>query len=221
MVRVVVAFMGLVLIVASGCSTAPSSGQPLPILAKYQQVALVPFANAAALYGEGKQVRNPLTAKVFTTGVVPDEAPQVLTSILWKQLTAKTTTRIIPPEQSVGERAGLISEATAFSERRMVAELGRRQGANAILVGTLYRFRERLGLTYSADTPAAVTLDLQLMDVASGRVVWWRSFDEVQKPLSENLFKLGTFIKDKGRWLTATQMGARALDEMTTELTTP
>lgn len=221
MVRAVVAFMGLVFIVASGCSTASSPAQPLAILAKYQQVALLPIANAAALYGEGKQVRNPLTAKVFTTGVVPDEAPQVLTSILWEQLAAKTTTRIIPPEQSVGERAGLISEATVFSERRMVAELGRRQGANAVLMGTLYRFRERLGMTYSADTPAAVTLDLQLLDVASGRVVWWRSFDEVQQPLSENLFKLGTFIKDKGRWLTAAQMGARALDEMTTELTTP
>lgn len=221
MVRVVSMLAGLVLLVTSGCASTSPPAQPTLLLAKYQRVALLPFANAAALYGEGKQVRNPLTATVFTTGVVPEEAPRILTETLWKQLLARTSTHIIPPEQSVGERAGLISEAGVFSERRLVAELGRRQGADAVLVGTLYRFRERVGLTYSADTPAAVTLDLQLLDTASGRVVWWRSFDEVQQPLSENLFNLGIFIKDKGRWLTAAQMGERALDEMTAELTTP
>lgn len=221
MVRVILLFWGLAFLSTSGCSTMPPPAQAPPILAKYKQVALLPFANAAALYGEGKQVRNPLTGKVFTTGVVPEEAPQILTEVLWKQLQAKTPTEVIPPDQSVGERAGLISEATVFSEGRLVAELGRRQGADAVLVGNLYRYRERVGLTYSADTPAALTFDLQLLDAASGRVVWWRSFDEVQQPLSENLLKLGTFIKDKGRWLTAAQMGARALNEMTAELTTP
>jgi hypothetical protein len=209
------------LAMAAGCARAPVSAPSAPILAKYRQVALLPFANAAALYGEDQQVRNPLTAKVFTTGRVPAEAVAIMTRELWEQLRLKTNTRIIPPEQSLGEKAGLISEATVFSERRFVAELGRRQGADAILMGTLYRFRERVGLKYAADTPAAVTFDLQLLDAASGRVVWWRSFDEVQQPLSENLLKLGTFIKDKGRWLTAAQMGARALDGMTGELTMP
>jgi hypothetical protein len=211
------------LAMAAGCATAPAPAPPAPILAEYQQVALLPFANAAALYGEDQQVRNPLTAKVFTTGRVPEEAAATMTQELWAQLRAKTNSRIIPPEQSLGEKAGLISEfeATVFSERRFVAELGRRQGADAILMGTLYRFRERVGLKYAADTPAAVTFDLLLLDAASGRVVWWRSFNEVQQPLSENLLKLGTFIKDKGRWLTAAQMGARALDAMTGELTQP
>jgi hypothetical protein len=37
--------------------------------------------------------------------------------------------------------------------------------------------------------------------------------------LSENLLKIKTFIKDKGRWLTAAQLSARALDEMTAALT--
>jgi hypothetical protein len=207
--------------VAAGCATAPTPAPTAPILAKYKQVALLPFANAAALYGEGQQVRNPLTAKVFTTGEVPEEASAILTRELWEQLQTKTTSRIIPPEQSLGEKAGIISEATVFSECRLVAELGRRQGADAVLMGTLYRYRERVGLRYAAETPAAVTFDLQLLDAASGRVVWWRSFDEVQQPLSENLLKLGTFIKDRGRWLTAAQMGARALDGMTAELTQP
>jgi hypothetical protein len=184
-------------------------------------VALLPFANAAALYGEGQQVRNSLTAKVFTTGVVPEEAVGILTQMLSEQLAAKATAHIIPPEQSVGERAALISETSDANERRLVAELGRRQGADAVLVGTLYRFRERVGLKYAADTPAAVTFDLLLLDTASGRVTWWRSFDEEQRPLSENLLKIGTFLKDKGRWLTATQLSARALDEMTSALTQP
>ena len=213
--------VGFCLFSAVGCATTPEPGPPALILTKYKQVALLPFANAAALYGEGKEVRNPLTAKVFTTGAVPETAPDVLTQELWNQLQTKTSSRIIPPEQSLGEKAELISEATVFRERRLLAELGRRQGADAVLMGTLYRFRERVGLKYSAETPAAVTFDLQLIDASSGRVVWWRSFDEVQQPLSENLLNLGTFIKVKGRWLTAAQMSALALDGMTTELVQP
>jgi hypothetical protein len=211
--------LGCLLVTATGCATATGSPQKPPLLSTYKQVALLPFTNAAALYGEGHQVRNPLTAKVFTTGVVPEEAAGILTQMLWELLASKTTTRIIPPEQSLGEKAGLISEATGFDERRLVAELGRRQGADAIFVGTLYRFRERVGLKYAADTPAAVTFDLLLLDTATGRVVWGQSFDEEQEPLSENLLKIKTFIKDKGRWLTAAQLSARALDEMTAALT--
>jgi hypothetical protein len=214
-------FLGYLLITATGCAATPNSAQPPPVLSKYNRVALLPFANAAALYGEGQQVRNPLTSKVFNTGVVPEAATEILTQLLWDRLTAKSTTQIIPPEESVGEKAALISEATIFSERRLVSALGRRQGADAVLMGTLYRYRERVGLKYSVDTPAAVTFDLLLLDSASGRVVWWQSFDEAQLPLSENLLKLGTFIKDRGRWLTAAQLSARALDEMTKDLTQP
>jgi hypothetical protein len=213
--------LGWLLITATGCATAPGSAQKTPILSTYKQVALLPFTNAAALYGEGRQVRNPLTAKVFTTGVVPEEATGILTQMLGELLAAKATTRIIPPEQSLGERAGLISEATVSDERRLVAELGRRLGADAVFLGTIYRFRERVGLKYSAETPAAVTFDLLLLDTATGRVVWGQSFDEEQLPLSENLLKIRTFIKDRGRWLTAAQLSARALDEMTAALTQP
>lgn len=214
-------FLSGLLMTAMGCAATQGPIQKTPILSKYNWVALLPFANAAALYGEDQQVRNPLTSKVFATGVVPAEAPGVLTRILSDQLAAKSDSHIMPPEESVGERAALISEAMVASERRLVAALGRRLEADAVLMGTLYRYRERVGLKYSADTPAAVTFDLLLLDSASGRVVWSQSFDEEQLPLSENLLKIGTFIKDRGRWLTAAQLSARALDEMTTALTQP
>jgi hypothetical protein len=213
--------LGCILITATGCATTTDATRKPAVLSKYSRVALLPFANAAALYGEGQQVRNPLTSKVFNTGVVPEAATGILTQMLWDKLAAKSTTQLIPPEESVGEKAALISEATVFSERRLVLALGRRQGADAVLMGTLYRFRERVGLKYSADTPAAVTFDLLLLESASGRVVWWQSFNEAQLPLSDNLLNIGTFIKDRGRWLTATQLSARALDDMTTALTEP
>jgi hypothetical protein len=213
--------LGGLLITPLGCATTKGSVEKTPLLSKYHWVALLPFANAAELYGEGHQVRNPLTGQVFTTGVVPKEATGVLTRILLEKLAAKSAIHIIPPEESVGERAALISEAMVASERRLVAALGRRLGADVVLMGTLYRFRERVGLTYSADTPAAVTFDLLLLESASGRVVWSQSFDEEQLPLSENLLKIGTFIKDRGRWLTAAQLSARGLDEMTSALTQP
>ena len=82
------------------------------------------------------------------------------------------------------------------------------------LVGFVYRFRERVGKGFSAESPASVAFDLNLIRVMDGRTVWSANFDETQQSLGQNLFQLGTFLTRGGRWITAEDMATDGLDKI-------
>jgi hypothetical protein len=46
------------------------------------------------------------------------------------------------------------------------------------------------------------------------KMIWMGKFDETQKPLSENLFKIWSFIKRKGSWQTAAELASVGMGEM-------
>jgi hypothetical protein len=122
--------------------------------------------------------------------------------------------------------SGLVAEQVA-GQKRLSSELdfliaiGRDYGAERILANYLYRFKERVGGNYAAESPASVAFSLFLIDVPSGQLIWARHLDETQKALSENLFELRSFIKRKGRWVTAEQMALSGLEKMVSELPQP
>jgi len=45
-------------------------------------------------------------------------------------------------------------------------------------------------------------------------MVWEGKFDETQRPLTENLFKIGSFFRRKASWLTAAELASVGMDEM-------
>jgi hypothetical protein len=64
------------------------------------------------------------------------------------------------------------------------------------------------------DRPASVGFDVHLIRLRDGKIVWTGKFDETQRPLSENLLKMGSFIRRKGSWLTAEELSSVGMDEM-------
>ena len=85
-------------------------------------------------------------------------------------------------------------------------QIGQMVYADAVIVGRVSRFRERVGDEWGAKSPASVSFVLDLIDVQRGDVIWSAYFDETQKPLSENIFAIGEFSQRGGRWLNAEQL---------------
>jgi hypothetical protein len=81
--------------------------------------------------------------------------------------------------------------------------LGRAVSADAVLYGTVERYKERVGVDYAAASPAAVTFTLHLIDLKSGEVLWTAKFSKSQKALSENVLNLVNFLQNSGRWVRA------------------
>ena len=96
----------------------------------------------------------------------------------------------------------------------LVASTGGTKGVDAILLGYIFNFKERVGTSYSVESPASVSFSLFLVRVKDGQIVWRGIFEETQQALSENLLKIGVFIKRKARWVTAREMAVDGLENL-------
>ncbi|MET0501063.1 MAG: hypothetical protein ABW172_06015, partial [Candidatus Binatia bacterium] len=88
----------------------------------------------------------------------------------------------------------------AGGDTARLQKIGESVHADAVLVGRMQRYRERVGDEWGAKSPASVAFVLDLIDVRRGDVIWSARFDETQKPLSDNIFALGNIGERGIRW---------------------
>jgi len=210
----------------SAATEVPSSAK------RPEKLVVLPFKDMASIYGEGVSVRSPLSGKVFMTGKIVQGANEILEQHIISLLRARNDFILIPTSrakgflpivgfglpptrQAQGVLYGLLKNyENPLSDRNIAVKTGLSLDVDAVILGYIYRFRQRVGKRYSAELPASVAFGIYLIDVETGRILWRGYFDETQRPLSEDLFELGTFLKRKGRWITAKEMAHSALDEI-------
>jgi len=201
------------------CKAGVIMAEPLSPLDGIEKVLVVPFKDVAAVYGAENNARCPICGKVFITGTIKEGSDVVLTRHLVSFIKSNTDINVIYPNQvqiySDDFKGGNESITHEINE---LIEGGRQHGADAVMVGNLYRFNERVGTTYSVVSPASVAFDLHLIGVSSGRVLWTGHVDETQRSLSENLFEIGSFIKRKGEWVSADDLATSGLDDLLIKL---
>ena len=131
-----------------------------------------------------------------------DNPPEMLAKQLYSAMAS------LPSWQIVAESEVKQVEQTkpATSDAARLRQIGEMVFADAVMVGRVQRFRERIGDDWGVKSPASVAFVLDLIDVRRGDVIWSARFDETQKALSENIFGLGD-IRQRGiRWLSAEQL---------------
>jgi TolB-like protein len=121
----------------------------------------------------------------------------------------------IVSESEVREVSQTIS---AGGEGARLRQLGEMVYADAVMIGRMRRYRERVGDEWGAKSPASVAFVLDLVDVRRGDVVWSASFDETQKSLSENIFAIGDIGARGVRWLTAEQLATEGVKKAVAQL---
>jgi len=177
-----------------------------------QRLLVLPFQDSSQAYGENVSVRCRLCGQIFTTGLVQAQASGFLTQRLMEMLAKSNRYELVPASQAEGVISGLLQQhEKELPELELYRETGKSLHAKAVLIGKVYRFRQRDGTDYSVNRPASVAFHLDLIRVADGRVVWTGNFDETQQALSEDLFRIGAFFEHKGRWVTAEDLAAYGL----------
>ncbi|MCK5508615.1 MAG: hypothetical protein KAI50_08855 [Desulfobacterales bacterium] len=180
-----------------------------------KKLLILSFKDLSILYGKNIDVRCPLCGNVFSTGDVETFAVDVLTDNLISTVKNRKDFEIIPPAQSMGAMSVLLAaDTTELSERDILVKIGRVLYADAVLAGHVYQFKDRVGTRYSVDSPASVAFDIHLIDVSNGSMLWVGHFDETQCSLFENFFKIGTFLRRKGSWITAEEMAVSGLEDV-------
>lgn len=143
-----------------------------------------------------------------------DSAENVVESIFVSKLGENKNIDIIPAEQVEGLYRQITLETISPKEAELISKLGQGLKADAIVVGYVYRYQERIGTPYAVEKPASVAFEIHLIDVDAGLRSWRATFDKTQRSLMENLFNFRFFVKDKGRWITARELAAEGVDEI-------
>jgi hypothetical protein len=218
------AALGIMGLVAAGCQSAPAVTPAVSSSPSQTRTILVwPIADMAAIYGEQTGGKCPLSGKVFKTAeVVPADTQKRLTRHLIESLEAVPGLTVLPPGQARGAVSGLITDSPqGLPPRLEMIEAARSTGADAVLATNIYRFRQRIGEAYGVDRPASVAMGLFLIESPSGKRAWNAHFDETQRTLFEDLFRLDSFVKRKGVWVTADEMAAGAIADMVARFPAP
>ncbi len=163
----------------------------------------------------------PICKRVYGSGEILPGSQNTLTRLLQEKMEAIGTFKVLPLEKM--EEALSQRDKKEFEEKLipLSIQLGKELSVNFMIVGHLFRFEERIGSAVGATKPASVAFDIHLFRLRDGIEVWKGRFDETQRPLSENLFKIGSFFRRKASWLTAAELASVGMDEMLKRLPVP
>ena len=163
----------------------------------------------------------PLCKGVYRSGEILPKGQNILTRLLYQKIDAMGTFKVLPLERV--EETLSHGDKRRFEEKPIASsiQLGRELDVDFLFVGFLFRFEERIGSSIGAEKPASVGFDLHLLRLRDDRMVWGGKFDETQRPLSENLLKIGSFLRRKASWLTAEELAGVGMDEMLTRFPGP
>lgn len=199
----------------AGCERGSTGPKPIYVPPSLERILVVSFKNIPESAGADISVRCPLSGKTFLTGGVTEGAQALLNRELRNRLQGREEFKFISPEEmSDLQSESLTENGDILPERNLLTLTGRKLGADAVLVGHIYRYQERVGGKFSVESPASVAFDLHLLRVSDGRVLWTGAFDETQKALTDDLFELPSFLERDGQWVTADQMAEAGLEKI-------
>ncbi|MCU0581844.1 MAG: hypothetical protein MUF26_05250 [Syntrophales bacterium] len=194
-----------------GCAGASNSVSLAGSGGAYERIAVLPFVKA----DPGDSIDQLVPREIAShMDVNADSAENVVESIFVSKLGANKNIDIIPTEQVEGLYRQITLETISPKEAELISKLGQGLKADAIVVGYVYRYQERVGTPYAVEKPASVAFEIHLIDVDAGLRSWRATFDKTQRSLMENLFNFRFFVKDKGRWITARELAAEGVDEI-------
>lgn len=198
----------------SGCAPKSPTMTLSGAEGQYTRIAVMPFQNATpedvshrvfldtASDEENVHAPENVVAASFIDRLSRNEKIDVIPVADTRKLYRRLTTEIM----SAGAPSG--------AEKERVLRIGEELKADAIVVGYIYRFRERDGTPYAVQKPASVAYEIKLLDGKTGLPVWHGTFDKTQRSLMENLFHLPAFIREKGQWVTVKELADEGMDQL-------
>jgi hypothetical protein len=163
----------------------------------------------------------PVCRGVYKRGDILYSSQRMLAQLLQQKMDTLGTFKILPLEKVENVFSNTDKAQFELRPLRSAIQLGKELGVDFIFVGYLFRFEERIGSRIGADKPASVGFDVHLLRVKDGKRVWDGKFDETQQALSENLLKIGSFVRRGAAWLKAEELSSVGMDEMLKRFPSP
>lgn len=187
-------------------STAPALG--------LDRIGLLPFFKGSF----GSSITDSLVCPVCELSYDPlnlsPDCDKVLTQYVQDALEKKHGDRVLPQPLVARTYSQLAVDEHRDTPLALSQKVGKLLGANFMAVGSVWRYRDRVGGAGAVSTPASVAFALHVVDVEGGKILWSKSFAQTQRSLSENILNARAFFEHGAKWLTADELASFGVKEI-------
>jgi len=174
-----------------------------------ERIAVMPFLTGQ-LESPDSPIENPLSQPLaaLQSGELnlAEGGEQVLTRLVHNYLDVRYRGQIVALEDSSAAHTATRQDATLDTPRKLAVQFGKILQADLVIVGTVWRFRNKGPDMAGQDKPAAVAFSIYLVEVESGERLWRGAFDGSQKVLSEDVLGGLKQAKIGLRWISVTEL---------------
>ncbi len=149
--------------------------------------------------------RPELGASAGGSGLSSTEVADLVSTFVAEAL-ASQGIPVVAPSDLVTAFTGAGMATPRLDPRAAASIATRKFGASAVLLGEVYRWRDRSGGRRGTSQAASVGYEMTLYQAPSGRRLWSSRFDETQRPITENVFNAPRYPGGGTRWLTAAEL---------------
>ena len=212
---IVFVFISLFLVL-QGCTQNKISSvtSPKDEAVTLRRIAVFPIQRIDSDEDVDHSIRCPICGTILTVGRIEPEAEKTVEDVFLQAIDKERKFEIVPPDRVYGVYQRISSDSLKTPLKESLIKSGRELGADAVMYGYVYRFRERKGYAYGADQAASVAFAMHLISVRDGSVIWKGNFDKTQRSLMENILHLSAFFKERGQWVTARELTKEGVSEI-------
>lgn len=217
---IVLQFMVAVIFILSAASVGYSQEEKAvaPVFNAASKIAIIPFFKGKLDINSDEPEDKLLTCSIEQLCYISEDirmgADQKLTSFTQTALTERLGSQILPKDFV----AGAISKITPFhseaTPKSIAIETGKSLGADFVIVGSVWRYRNRVSARGSSDQPTSVAFVVYLLDVTNGNTIWKNSYIKSQTALTDDISNLAAVIKGGIKWLNADELAQLGVDEV-------
>jgi len=210
------------LVLPLGCQHRKSATAKTPRVLPIKKVVAVGFIAALSEKEKPVSFQNRLSGSMVDAEPVSRDVVRKVNDMMLERVAAEKNYELLPRSKAIGVYLKTLNsdKSAGMPIIEIVQEVGTKFNADAVLIGYLYRWREREGTNYAVNRAASVSFDLHLIRSHNGAIMWKSMYDKTQQSLSENLFDLGTFKESGGKWLTVEKLGEIGLRKILEEMPT-
>ncbi len=169
-------------------------------------IAVMPFIKGRDPQNLNQTLSCPFENFCYDESALQPEANAIMTEMVQEQLIKNLEDRVYPLKRARQVYSPMRLANPDATPLDLAKKLGREIGVDYVMVGNVWRYRERVGSSLGVAEPASVAFSLYLVSVKEGKTAWHENFNETQQSLSENLLKAPEFFKRGARWLKAREL---------------